>query len=193
MIAGAFDAMDAAVFVLDGARFVQAQSNAATILLREDRRLTLQTGRLAALLPDDDRKIQAAVHRALGGADKGIPGNSRFVLRGESGPLDTFIVEVFALPRQDWALGFEPRVLVTVKRPATPKTEDRDVLAASLGLTRAEAEVALLTARGLSRDQVAALRGTSLDTVSTQLKSLFRKSDVNREAELVARLNQLLF
>ena len=192
MITGSFEAMDAAAFVLDAARFVQAQTKAASALLHADRRISLSFGRLGALFADHDRILQGALRHALEAHEKGVPGRSRIALRGESGPLDTLVLEIFALPKQEWALGFEPRILVVAKMAAMPNEGDRDLLTSMLGLTAAESEVALLTARGLSRDQIALQRGTSTDTVSSQLKSLFRKSDVNREAELVARLNQFL-
>lgn len=192
LMAGAFEAMNAAAFILDAARFVQAQTSAAIALLRDDRRLSLAAGRLTALPAEDDRKLQVAIRHAIEALENGLPGNSRLVLGGAKGPLDALYLEIFALPKQEWALGFEPRVLIVAKKPAIPDDTHRERLAAALGLTAAEADVALLAARGLSREQIAIQRGTSADTVSTQLKSLFRKSDVNREAELVARLNQLL-
>ena len=192
MIAGAFDAMNRPAFVLDSTRTVRAQSEAATVLMREDRRIGVSQGRLSALALDDDRRLQAAIYRAIEARGAGLPGGSQVALRGENGPLDTLVAEVFPLPRQEWAFGHEPCILVTVKSLSQPDRGRRDNLRDMLGLTPAEADVALAVAGGLSREQIAALRGTSLDTVNTQMKSLFRKSDVNREAQLAALLNQLL-
>jgi DNA-binding CsgD family transcriptional regulator len=193
MITGAFDAMERAVLVLDGTRVVRAQSQAAIALMRADSRLSVRQGRLRAGVASEDRKLQAAVHRAVYARDAGQPGGgSSVILRGEKGPLDNFIVEIHPLPRQDWALGFEPRVLVAIRSPAIPKGAQREALREMLGLTAAESDVALAVAGGLSREQIAAFRGTSLETVHTQMKSLFRKADVNREAHLAALLNQLL-
>ncbi|WP_106640065.1 helix-turn-helix transcriptional regulator [Allosphingosinicella vermicomposti] len=192
MIAGTFDAMDTAAFILDARRAVQAQSNAATSLLRADKRLTVSGGRLSALTADDDRRLQAAIHRALTANESGLPGGTRVVLRGDCGPLSSLIVEVHPLPPQDWALGFEPRAVAVAKPTGASEMAGRMTLMEMLDLTPAEADVALAVASGLSREQIAMRRGTSLDTVNTQMKSLFRKSDVNREAHLVAILNQIL-
>jgi len=46
-------------------------------------------------------------------------------------------------------------------------------------------------AEGTSRERIANARGTSLGTVNAQLKSIFVKADVTREAELTALLNKL--
>lgn len=61
-----------------------------------------------------------------------------------------------------------------------------------MGLTRAEAEIAILAAEGYSRDEIANVRGATLNTIGSQLKSIFTKADVSREAELVALVNRLL-
>ena len=65
-------------------------------------------------------------------------------------------------------------------------------LRAALGLTGAEAEIALRLANGESREHIAADRGTSAHTLGTQIKSILRKSEVGREAELTALVNRLL-
>ena len=52
--------------------------------------------------------------------------------------------------------------------------------------------MAVSLAEGIDRETIASARGSTLGTVNAQIKSLFRKADVSREAELVALLNRLL-
>ena len=56
------------------------------------------------------------------------------------------------------------------------------------GLSPAEAEVALAIARGQDLAAIAAARQTSLLTVRSQLKAIFRKTGVTSQARLVALL-----
>ena len=58
----------------------------------------------------------------------------------------------------------------------------------AFGLTMAEAEVALLLSSGVALPDAAEIRGVSYQTVRWQLKSIFQKTKVNRQAELVALL-----
>jgi len=60
------------------------------------------------------------------------------------------------------------------------------------GLTISEAHVAIAAANGLSREQIARTRKKSAGTVNAQFKSIFRKMDVSREAELVSMVNRIL-
>ncbi len=53
------------------------------------------------------------------------------------------------------------------------------------GLTRAEAEITLQLARGDSLDTIAASRAVRLETVRTQLRTVYRKTGTHRQGELV--------
>jgi DNA-binding CsgD family transcriptional regulator len=59
-------------------------------------------------------------------------------------------------------------------------------LAGRLGLTRAEAEVALALADGLTPSEVAEARRASLHTVKNQIKAALGKCGLRRQSELVA-------
>jgi DNA-binding NarL/FixJ family response regulator len=54
-----------------------------------------------------------------------------------------------------------------------------------LGLTRAEAEVALALAEGLTPGEIAEAREVSLHTVRNQIKAMMWKCGVRRQAELM--------
>jgi DNA-binding CsgD family transcriptional regulator len=65
------------------------------------------------------------------------------------------------------------------------------VLRHAFGLTAAEADVALMLARGTDLDEIAAARGVSLGTIRQQLKAIFLKTETRRQAELVALVMRL--
>ena len=52
-------------------------------------------------------------------------------------------------------------------------------------LTHAEAELVRLIAEGNSLEEVAAQRGVTMNTVRSQLKQVFSKTDTSRQGELV--------
>jgi DNA-binding CsgD family transcriptional regulator len=53
------------------------------------------------------------------------------------------------------------------------------------GLTPAEAELVRLISEGRSLEQVASARGVTMNTVRSQLKQVFSKTDTSRQGELV--------
>lgn len=76
-----------------------------------------------------------------------------------------------------------------------PPSESADLLAASLrtsfGLTPAETRLANLLREGLSLQETAEELGVSVNTTRNQLRAIFEKMGLNRQAELVRALSQL--
>lgn len=197
MTAGAFDAIGVAAFLIDRHGAVAALSGAAEAIVgdRAGGALCVRRGRLGAMRRDADTVLQAALGRALNGVSAdgamqqywiGSPGQD------EGGVQGGVLCELFRLPRREWDFGFDPRVLVVARRAADIPAMRKVPLRAALGLTAAEAEIALRLANGAARETIAAERGTSPQTLGTQIKSILRKTDVGREAELTALVNRLL-
>ena len=186
LIAGAFEAMGAAAFVLDGFGQVRRYTPAAEEIVRAADRLHLAAGRLAGAGPREDEALRSHIARAAN-PPSGQPGEGVVVLRGE-GAGEPLILDVLPLPREPWTFGFEPRVLVVARKPARDRRRVADLLAATFGLTGAEADIAEQLSRGVSREDIAEGRGVSLSTVRIQIKAIFRKMEVSREGELVARV-----
>jgi DNA-binding CsgD family transcriptional regulator len=61
-------------------------------------------------------------------------------------------------------------------------------ITAAFGLSKREFAVAHFIASGLSPKEVAQKTGRSPETVRSQLKQLFQKTDTHRQSELVALL-----
>ncbi|RYD44036.1 MAG: helix-turn-helix transcriptional regulator [Sphingomonadales bacterium] len=189
MTAGAFDAIGVAAFLIDRRGTVAALSAAAEAIVgdRAGGALCLRRGRLGAAQRDADAILQAALGRALGGEAM----QQYWIASPQEGE-GGILCEVFVLPRREWDFGFDPRVLVVARRAADIPAMRTAPLRVALGLTEAEADIALRLANGEAREVIAAGRGTSAQTLGTQIKSIMRKSDVAREAELTALVNRLL-
>ncbi len=64
----------------------------------------------------------------------------------------------------------------------------QDILRAMFGLTPAECRVALLLADGHTPREIAQTVGVSFETVRSQIKSTFSKTNVKRQSELIRLL-----
>jgi DNA-binding CsgD family transcriptional regulator len=63
-----------------------------------------------------------------------------------------------------------------------------DMVRQLFGLTEAEAELAVALCSGKTLDDTAVARGTSINTIRSQLKSIFGKTGTKRQADLVSLL-----
>ncbi|HEY4545755.1 MAG TPA: helix-turn-helix transcriptional regulator [Pedomonas sp.] len=190
LVSGSLEAVGTAAFVCDGTGRVAALTAMAEGWLRDHGSLRLIAGRLSASRPQEDRVFQNALATVLSSERPALP--QRFWL-GEDYTQESFhLCEIFALPRRDWSFGFEPRALVTIRMPQDLAPDHSALLSDALGLTNAEADVAIRAARGQSRDEIAQQRGASAETVNSQFKTIFRKTGVRREGELIALVNKLL-
>lgn len=86
------------------------------------------------------------------------------------------------------AFGIRPLVMLTFYHPNHTSLVDAHLLHAAFGLTPVESKVALLLLEGFLPKEVAQKHGVSLDTVRKHLKSIFKKTATNRQAELVRLL-----
>lgn len=191
LIVGALDSIGTAVFLCDRTGHVLGLTSAAEAKLREGIGIRLLRGRLAADRADDDRTLQNALAGVLNHSDA-VPQAVQFWVGDGLMSPHAHRCEVLPLPRNEWSLGFEARAMVVLHPTNGIDGSRRHRLRTWMGLTSAEADVAMLIAEGVSREEIAAKRAVSLNTVTSQLKSIFIKADVTREAELVALLNRVL-
>ena len=77
--------------------------------------------------------------------------------------------------------------LVLIVEPGRPRLIDPDLVAAALGLTPAEAQVAAWLAAGKSVAEMAEATGCTNDAIRWHLKQIYQKQSVSRQVDL-ARL-----
>ena len=86
---------------------------------------------------------------------------------------------------------FSGAVSILFLTPITQQSSPApDLLQALFDLTPAEARIASMLIDGHSLTEIAGLQGVSLNTVRTQLKSVFVKTGVDRQVDLVRLLGQ---
>ena len=191
LVAGAFEAMSAAAFLCDAACRVTAHTAAADRLLDQGR-LRLSGGQLACQIAAETIALQQAIWRfaAIRPGDP-LPGFMTLLLPGRPGETP-LIAEIARLPDDGLTIGAGARVLVLLRARQTGDPRFVEVLVAAYGLSRAEADVALRLLDAQCRDSIAAARGVSIATVRAQIKAIFAKIGVNREAELISQLAPLI-
>jgi DNA-binding CsgD family transcriptional regulator len=84
--------------------------------------------------------------------------------------------------------GHTPLALVLFHDPDVQSELDPFIVAETFGLTPAESKVAVRLARGADVDEISHDTGVSINTLRTQLKSIFGKTGTSRQAELTALL-----
>lgn len=89
-----------------------------------------------------------------------------------------------------WETGAEERkAIIYLNDPAEDKVcFSPEALMESYSLTHAEAKVALCLLNGMTIEQVADQQDRSINTIRTQMKKVYEKTGVNRQADLVRLL-----
>ncbi|CAN7520159.1 helix-turn-helix transcriptional regulator [Phenylobacterium sp. LjRoot219] len=188
VLRGSLENLGAAAFICDGAGRVSAMTAEAERLVAQGAHLVLKDKVLRPAHAPHGPDFSAALLRA---ADRMLPAAAptELLLRSpDDGAL--VVCQVASLPVNEFAFGFDAAVMVVVRTPRDP-TKLTPLLQGGYGLTTAEAGIALGLAQGLSLEEIAQERATSLWTVRTQLRAACAKLGVSRQAELVAKLGQL--
>ena len=162
------------VIHLDWRGRVLAANDRARAILRGGDGLVDRASGLHACLTDEDAALQKVLARAL-------------PLNGQTGANGSL-----KLSRKHSAVRLEVHVspvgegaLVLVIDPESRWRIDADSVGAILGLTPAEASVAVMLAEGKTIRDIAAATGRSATTVKWHVGHVFAKTGVSRQADLV--------
>jgi DNA-binding CsgD family transcriptional regulator len=189
MLGGMLDTMKNAAFILGASGRVLALTPSAALQLASPAVLTMIAANLIAADRQSNDRLQVAISAALAAGP--VPFMQRLWLRRRAEPQSGIVAELYSLPKREWGFGFEPRAIVVLRPRGGIDQSTALLLRQSFDLSPAEADVAIAIAQGLSRSDIARARAVSVETVNAQLKTIYRKIDINREAELVALVVQL--
>ena len=90
------------------------------------------------------------------------------------------------VPGSEWGEGqASPCAAVFISDPDLRESASQATLGELFGLTPAEANLAILLSRGLSLAEASETQSISQHTARAQLKAIFSKTGVSRQAELV--------
>lgn len=186
LLNGALEHVGLPIFICNEAGQVKGKTGEATALLSAGR-FRFVDGRIGLPHPRDD----AALLRTLARQHRQPVGFETLTLLGD-GKQVPMVADICRLPAQPWRLSFASQLLVIVRSGRRWHNAAPSILRTAFGLSAAETAVALALARGETRDEIAAARGTSAQTTKAQLKSIFAKLGVSREVELVTMFGDML-
>ena len=173
------DRLAVAAFIVDGAGAVQHLNVTARALVSEARCVTCGNGYLRF----NERTVNAAFEAALRRATQHPPRASHVPPASNGG--ESYEVTVSPLEaemRFSWPAGF---ALVVVSQPHLDVQRVVQRARSLYGLTDAEARVMAELTLGRTVEDIACRHGVRASTVRAQIRTIFEKTRVNRQADLV--------
>lgn len=182
-VMASLDRLLVTAFVARGTGTVHQLNACAQALLDSDQSLRIVNSRLRFADPGTHAMLEVALRRATLPA----PRSSVFPLR--TGRNDVYEVNVSPLhgPGSGAALseGAVPLALVVVARPRPDAEHIERRVRRLYGLTDAEARVTAALTLGETVQQIAAAHGVQTSTVRAQVRTIFEKTGVHRQTDLV--------
>lgn len=187
----ALDLIGAACITLDGRGLVLSSNRRAEALLADGGTLRVRDRRMMAALSVEQKALDACVFPACAcGAGKSVdPGPSAVVLHsGKGSP-----VYVSVLPyHSNWALlETRPSALVFITTPEEQGRGEHRLWQAMFELSPAECRVAELMKRGVEVAEISETIKIKVDTVRYYQKSIYRKTGVRGQSQLMRLLTRL--
>ena len=175
---------------LDARGRIVAANDRARDLLRTGDGLFDAGGFLFARMPQDNDALQGLLNRALPSFEARGGGGSTKASR--SGGLPPLVLHVHPVGRLEPDLYVWPvAALVLIVDPANGAVIDPALVAAALGLTRMESQVAVSLAQGMSVREIATATGRKESTIRSHVKHILAKHGLTRQAEMVRLVRSL--
>ena len=169
------------VLLLDADARVLFASPAAEARLAREAALGIRQGRLTAVRGGDERHLSSLVGVA---ATSGI-GGEMLIRRSDDQPPLGIVVTPAGSVTTLYNLAPTPAALVLLREHVQIPARSIDGLRRRFGLTNSEATLALGLLDGKRLSDIAEARRVSVETVRTQLRSLFRKTRTARQVDLM--------
>jgi DNA-binding CsgD family transcriptional regulator len=174
------------IFVGVYGQVVLMNSTAERLVRREDG-LSVVQGKLRALRHGESERLQAMIAGAIRtSAGKGLSaGGTLFISRATRRPLS---ITVAPLRHLHVGLGQRPCAVLFLSNPDENVELPIDLLRRCYGLTAAEARLTMVLLEGRSLKEATDSCNVTRNTAKSQLKSIFLKTEVQRQSELVRLL-----
>jgi DNA-binding CsgD family transcriptional regulator len=180
------DRLSAGIVILDRGSGVVFSNSAARSMALDGGPLRLRNAGVTTALPSHSHRLEKLIEAAR----RGMPAATMSVPHPQDGRLFTVLVSSIRSRDIDRFSGLgmrDPAVMLVVTDALRPLDIPAEWIVDAYGLTRAEANVALVAASGATVPEVAHRLSVSPNTVKTHLRRVFAKTGVARQTEL-ARL-----
>lgn len=180
----ALDRLEHPLFILDrSGKLIHFNHAAAALLARADG-LIATAATLLAASPVLNNHFRRLVAKAAGDGGNPPTGGAMRLPR-PSGKPDLLLLAAPLRREFEWLLPRQPSVLLCVSDPEVTSAMPAARLAELFGLTKAEAGIAVELLGGRDVRDIAERRGCSLNTIRVHLARLRKKTDTNRQSELM--------
>ncbi|MCY1259441.1 hypothetical protein D9M68_204120 [compost metagenome] len=177
--------LSVATMVLDENGSVLELNPLAREILASNDGLKLVGGRLEATYPSDNRELQRALRATCSRIEGEEAGAEAMSIARPSGQVSLGVV-VESIPSQELVEGKgRPTTLVYIRDAVTRSLANSAVTKQLFNLTPAETSLALELANGLSLEEAAEELNIRRNTARAHLRSIFSKTGVRRQTELV--------
>lgn len=194
-ISEALDTLHCGFVLTNGEGKILHANRAAERLLENGQAVYDASGVLAARMPDAERELHKAIW--LAARNEGTLGKTGLAVCLSGSLIPPMLAHVLPINGSDLRARLRPEAVAAVFFPrppaagyGTPPNETKEFLRRRFGLTKAEADVALEIAKGDGRNAAGVRLGITATTVRAHLSSIFEKTGVRRQAELVRLLMQ---
>ncbi|WP_342363267.1 helix-turn-helix transcriptional regulator [Terrarubrum flagellatum] len=184
LYSGVMDKLLIGAVLLDRKGYVLQTTSAASTALQSRNGLQLVGQRLAATSAKDDRALQAAVKDMIAPGDAS-PASRALSLTRPSGARKLGVIIQRIGADENWHGVSGAVAAVFIRDPECNTEVEISLLCELFDLTPAEAAVAHRLANGLSLEETAEALSISRNTVRAHLRSIFSKSGITRQTELV--------
>ena len=183
-VIGLLDNAAIGVIQLDGRGRIVAANDRARAVLQHGDGLSDGGGVLRADVPSDNVRLGRLVADAVPFAGVAVGGS---MLVGRGADAAPFVVHVRPAPAPQTNYGAQNvSALVLIVEPGRRQPRiDPAVVAATLGLTAAESQVAVCLAEGRSVRDIAVATGRKESSIHWHLKQIYHKRGFSRQADLV--------
>ncbi|MCB1688381.1 MAG: helix-turn-helix transcriptional regulator [Halioglobus sp.] len=186
LYAGAVNQLSVATIILDERGRLLTTNAVGQALLDQGEGLSLREGRLHIEGRDINKELQQALATIIRAQLQGETSLVRALRVPRSAGRSDLGLVIRPVPASQWSEGqSSPSAAVFISDPDLQESTSGQILGELFDLTPAEANLATLLARGLSLAQVSSAQTISQHTARAQLKSIFAKTGVSRQAELV--------
>jgi DNA-binding CsgD family transcriptional regulator len=182
---GGFDHVAAGVVFANGDGTVVETNSAGEQILRSGDGLTIRNGQICARRSFETAKLACLIAKA---AAASRPSGGCMLIARDHGR-SPYVVRV--APVSPGAAGFDlPMAMIFVSVPAENHISERE-LAELYGLSRSEGRLAMALASGKRMIELAGEFGVQITTLRTQLSSILRKCEVERQSDLVRLVSRI--
>lgn len=182
--AGAVEQLAVGTFVLDEQGQLLSHNAAAQALLARHSVLQLSSGQLSLVDAEQNQRLQTMLAQCLVGEDMPLVP----AMRVATGEVELGLV-MRPISDGPWSEGRAvPRLAVFVSDPKHAFNTPAEVITHLFNLTLSEARLSLALAEGASLDEAAEQLGITRNTAKSHLKSVFAKTGVSRQSQLIGLL-----